>query len=291
MKQKLTSDFLKTAEALASPVRIDILNFLSKEKMNIGQLSEVIERSASVTSKHIRILEETGLVRSVFLPGKSGLQKRVMVAVDRLDILFPERSPEVKHIEEIRIPIGSYLTCQAGVPCGLNRHGQIIGEENHPEAFYGVARTNAESLWFNQGNLMYKIPNPIKRNQEITSLEIEINLAAFHSQILGESLTFKLNDCDFVKIFRNCTIPNLAAPLEIADSEVKESSRICLLIDQYGSWIAKEKVSTVTLAQINLMEEIWALSFAVDNMTAESGIVLFEKHQNEGIVIKVSGFI
>jgi DNA-binding transcriptional ArsR family regulator len=49
--------------ALASPVRRDILEKLMEGSMSVGDLSEPLSISAPAISRHLKVLEETGLIR------------------------------------------------------------------------------------------------------------------------------------------------------------------------------------------------------------------------------------
>lgn len=53
----------KVFSALANPVRRDILEKLMKGSMNVGDLSQPLSISAPAISRHLKVLEETGLIR------------------------------------------------------------------------------------------------------------------------------------------------------------------------------------------------------------------------------------
>jgi DNA-binding transcriptional ArsR family regulator len=62
---KTQSDQLdKIFSALANPVRRDILEkLMEKGSMNVGDLSQPLAISAPAISRHLKVLEETGLIR------------------------------------------------------------------------------------------------------------------------------------------------------------------------------------------------------------------------------------
>jgi DNA-binding transcriptional ArsR family regulator len=62
---KMQSDQLDMVfSALANPVRRDILGKLMEEgSMNVGELSQSHSISAPAISRHLKVLEETGLIR------------------------------------------------------------------------------------------------------------------------------------------------------------------------------------------------------------------------------------
>jgi DNA-binding transcriptional ArsR family regulator len=49
--------------ALANPVRRDILEKLTEGSMSVGDLSQPLSISAPAVSRHLKVLEETGLIR------------------------------------------------------------------------------------------------------------------------------------------------------------------------------------------------------------------------------------
>lgn len=53
----------KVFSALANPVRRDILAKLMEGSMSVGDLSQPLSISAPAISRHLKLLEETGLIR------------------------------------------------------------------------------------------------------------------------------------------------------------------------------------------------------------------------------------
>jgi DNA-binding transcriptional ArsR family regulator len=53
----------KVFSALANPVRRDILAKLMEGAMTVGDLSQPLSISAPAVSRHLKVLEETGLIR------------------------------------------------------------------------------------------------------------------------------------------------------------------------------------------------------------------------------------
>jgi DNA-binding transcriptional ArsR family regulator len=61
LEAALDSDFLK---ALSEPARVQILKALiAKGGQDLGQLSEPMRQERSVVSRHVKVLEQAGLVR------------------------------------------------------------------------------------------------------------------------------------------------------------------------------------------------------------------------------------
>ena len=58
----LMKDFIKVMKALSDPNRVKIVKMLQHKLMCVCELQEALKISQSSVSKHLRILEEAGLV-------------------------------------------------------------------------------------------------------------------------------------------------------------------------------------------------------------------------------------
>lgn len=64
MQLEIDKSSLVVYEALASEVRIKIIQLLSKNKMNIKDLAEELKISSPIVTKHIKKLEDAGLIKT-----------------------------------------------------------------------------------------------------------------------------------------------------------------------------------------------------------------------------------
>ena len=55
-------DFITVMKALSDPVRVKIIKMLQRKMMCVCELQEALQISQSSVSKHLRLLEEAGLV-------------------------------------------------------------------------------------------------------------------------------------------------------------------------------------------------------------------------------------
>src|SRR5699024_2560482 len=83
MQPDISENSLKTFEALASDVRIKIIQLLSDKQMNIKDLASALNLSSAIISKHVKKLEEANLIKTERIPGISGLQKVSILKVDQ----------------------------------------------------------------------------------------------------------------------------------------------------------------------------------------------------------------
>lgn len=57
-------DFIKVMKALSDPNRVKVVKFLQFKKMCVCEIKEALQIAQPSVSKHLKILEEAGLVKS-----------------------------------------------------------------------------------------------------------------------------------------------------------------------------------------------------------------------------------
>jgi predicted transcriptional regulator len=78
----------RVADALSGETRILILKKLSEGEMDVAELAEVLNHSKANISSQIRKLEEAGLVKSAYKPGKRGIKKIVQRTIKEIRIFL-----------------------------------------------------------------------------------------------------------------------------------------------------------------------------------------------------------
>jgi len=61
-KEKSVRSFIRVMKALSDPNRVTILKILGKKELCVCEITAVLELAQSTVSKHLKILEEAGLV-------------------------------------------------------------------------------------------------------------------------------------------------------------------------------------------------------------------------------------
>lgn len=124
----------RLAHALASPVRIRILEALGSRSMSVGELSETLNIPMSTTALAVKTLEEAGIITTETQPGARGSMKLCSRRLDTLSIqLEPEE--EESNVLAQAIPLGGYSQAEGIMPtCGLASKEMIIGEMDAPGA-------------------------------------------------------------------------------------------------------------------------------------------------------------
>ena len=87
MQIQINEEALPVYEALASPVRIKIIQLLSKNKMNVKQIAQALGLSSAIITMHINKLKKADLIKTE----KVGQQKISSLKVDKIEINFPEK--------------------------------------------------------------------------------------------------------------------------------------------------------------------------------------------------------
>lgn len=78
---------LEVAEALTA-TSMRILQLLLKEKLDISTIGTRLDLSEAYISEQIRIMEELGLVKVNYQPGKRGIRKVCETAIKKVTIII-----------------------------------------------------------------------------------------------------------------------------------------------------------------------------------------------------------
>lgn len=284
MKLNLTEQSLPVYEALASHVRLKILNLLSEKPMNIKELAEALSLSSAIMTMHVRKLEQAGLVTSEMARGKNGLQKICSLAVDSIEISLPTQQKDVRPCHRTEIPVGHYSDFQIEPTCGLATVDHIIGSFDDPRHFWDQERIHAGILWFGKGFIEYKIPNYLLSSQQPKELVITMEIASEAPNTNNNwpsDITFALN---------GVKLGFWTSPGDYGDSRGKftpswwhsQTNQYGLLkklrITPEGTYMDGLKISDVTLNEVHIREKQWTFRLSVeDDANHVGGLTLFGK--------------
>lgn len=159
--------------ALASPVRIRILQALGERSMSVGELSQRLDIPMSTAALAVKILEEAGFIMTETQPGLRG---SVKLCSRRLDTMSVHLAPQ-EHTEEnvlaLHMPLGGYSSADGVKPtCGLAGAETLLGEMDNPSVFYSPDRFAAQLIWFRQGSLEYRFAFQQMEYMDIEWLEL-----------------------------------------------------------------------------------------------------------------------
>lgn len=177
MKVNVSIEHMKLFETLSSKTRIRILELLSKGPKNIGELAKLLGVSSAITTRHISLMEEAGIIRTENIPGKRGLQKLCHIAVDQIILSFEHQATD-KEYQLVSIPVGQFSAYEVSPPCGLASLEGYIGVCDDPRYFSDPAHVNAALIWFQSGWIEYRIPSYIISSRPIHSIEISLEICS-----------------------------------------------------------------------------------------------------------------
>lgn len=197
MELKLNNNALHVLKALASDTRIKIIEQLSTNKLNISELSEKTGLSNAIIGKHIRILEDAGIVKTETVPAKSGTQKIVILKIDRVNIHFPQKLYTAYESYQQDIPIGHFSDFFVKPTCGLATTETFIGDYDDPKYFTDPRKHDAAILWFTTGFVEYKVPNMLNETNNLEMIDLSFELSSefpYSNNVWPSDISFALND-------------------------------------------------------------------------------------------------
>ncbi|MEO1772335.1 ArsR/SmtB family transcription factor [Candidatus Enterococcus ferrettii] len=193
MQLDISNDSLPVYEALASAVRLKIIQLLSVNKMSVKELAAELGLSSAIVTMHVKKLETAGLIST----DRLGRSKVSSLKIDSITVNFPKKIYTTYNTSNTSIPIGQYTNFSIVAPCGLATSEDFIGINDHPKYFMDPKRMNAQILWFTQGFIEYQIPNLLEEDQHLEMLEISMEIASefpFSNNNWPSDITFSLNN-------------------------------------------------------------------------------------------------
>ena len=155
MKKQVNTGNVDFFMALASKTRLQIIELLAQQPMNIINLRKKLGVSSAMISKHVKQMEEAGILECETLPGERGNQKICKLALSELTLAF-NPLPEIEQYEEHVIPVGSFVDYTVKPPCGLASSERYIGFLDDTRSFSLPDRSEASLVWFNSGYVSHR---------------------------------------------------------------------------------------------------------------------------------------
>lgn len=297
MQLEIDQSSLVVYEALASEVRIKIIQLLSKNKMNIKELAAELGISSPIVIKHIKKLEDAGIIKTEKVPGKSGLQKLSILKVDHIEINFPKKIFHSFDSYETSVPVGHYTDFDLKPTCGLASDKDFIGPVDDPKYFMDPKRMDAEILWFTQGFVQYSVANFLKKEEKLQQFEISMELSSefpFSNDVWPSDLTFTLNGVE---------LGVWTSPGDFADTRGKLTpewwphnlNQYGLLktirITGHGTYVDGDPMSDISIADLDTSCDRWTLRIEVkEDAKNVGGATIFGKkfgNHNQDILFKM----
>ena len=247
-------------KALASEPRLQILDLIRKQTLNVNEIGEALKLPQSTVATHIAILENAQLINTEAVKAKKGNQKRCSAAFEQIMIQFPKEK-KVSDVLEVEMPIGIFTNYNVSSPSGLCSSDEIIGFLDIPDSFLNPARMKAGLIWCGTGSVEYKFPNnAFYDERKVKKLEFSLELS---SEVPGTNPNWL---SDITLWVNNLEVGTWTSPGDFGDRRGKytpswwklEGSQYGLLknwvITDEGTFIDDVKISDVKLDDLNLKE-------------------------------------
>lgn len=166
------------AKALSSPTRIEILQLLYYNSLNVGEIAERLSIPASSAALHIKILEGAQLINAELQPGTRGSMKLCSRKSDFVTIRLNGMPQNVNETRSVSMPVGGYTGCDVMPTCGLASLEGYIGQEDDARSFFLPERLGAQLLWSSGGYVEYCFPNLLPPGKELKRVSISLEICS-----------------------------------------------------------------------------------------------------------------
>ncbi|GFZ91320.1 transcriptional regulator [Paenibacillus marchantiophytorum] len=274
--------WLPLYEALASDVRLRILDLLGEKQMNVKDLAQTLGLSSAILTMHVKKLEAGGLIHTQLVRKQGGTHKMCTLAVGSIDITLPQFIEQKRAFDEVSIPIGHYTRFDIQPTCGLATAEHVIGQYDDPRFFFEPERMHAKILWFGSGFVEYSIPNYVLPSQTLEEIEISLEIGSEAPGIAENwpsDIHFYVNDT----LLGFWTSPGDSGqgrgqltPAWWADSINQYGWLKVIRITEQGTFLDGQPLSPVTIKDIRMSRNEWTLRLEVP-VTAEhvGGLTLY----------------
>ncbi|MFC3802008.1 ArsR/SmtB family transcription factor [Cohnella sp. GCM10012308] len=290
------SNALRIYEALASEVRLKIIDKLYERERHVKELAEELFLSNAVVSGHIRKLEEAGIVGSKMKRMDGGTYKLCYVKTEFMQIKLSPDAPASLSCHELSLPIGQYTDYEAWPTCGIATTEKVVGQFDNPVCFMEPERVNAGILWMAKGWVEYKLPNYLYKDQRLHEIEISLEIGSEAPRVnenWPSDIRFDLG---------GKTVGVWTSPGDFGDrrgrltpewwhSDVNQYGLMKVLrIKEKGTYIDGQKISGVGLRDIETSAMNWTLRIAAeDTGRGRGGLTLYGKgfgNYDQDIVVR-----
>lgn len=172
------------SKALSSPVRLDILRYLTQNSAIISDVAAHFHLPLSSTALHIRVLENAGLISVQPVPGSKGSQKLCGILVDKIQInMFREKASDTPdYLYRECMPVGCYFDYSVLPSCGMVSEYCDLGFEDNISVFVSPSRYKAQLVWLSCGYLEYRFSNSFLKNNAVNRIKFSFEIC---SEALG----------------------------------------------------------------------------------------------------------
>lgn len=292
-----SSESLQVYEALASEVRLKIIDLLDKREMHIKELAAELFLSSAIVSSHVAKLQKAGIVSSQMKRINGGTYKFCSLSANYMQIKLSNSSDIARKVVEIAVPVGHYTDLQAFPTCGIATTEKLIGYYDDPRYFLDQERVDAGILWFAKGYVEYKVPNYLFMDQTVQEIEVsmEIGSEAPHvNEKWPSEIAFTMNGINLGKWTSPGDFGNMRGRLtpDWWNSDVNQYGLLKVLkINASGTFMDGQQISDITLSDVHWENNQWSFRFsAEDTGRRRGGLTLYGRgfgNYEQDIVFRV----
>ena len=284
MLVEINPDSLEFFQALSSGTRLKIIRMIAEHPMNVKEISEELGISSAIVTKHIKQLENAGIVKSETVPAVRGKQKLCALGIEQAELRFL-RPKQPENYYRTGIPIGQYSRFDVRPTCGLAGAERLIGVVDDPRYFAEPEHVMASMLWFGSGWIEYVFPNYLLRNQRLSSLQISLEIcseAPGYNENWPSDISFEING---VRIGKWTSPGDFGAVRGILTPAwwnygTEYGLLKTISVNGNGSYLDGMKISDVSAAQLSF-EKLRTVTFRVlneEDAVNRGGVSIFGKH-------------
>ncbi|CAM4294284.1 putative transcriptional regulator [Paenibacillus endophyticus] len=289
--------WLPLYEALASPVRLSIINLLAADMMNVKELAEAIGLSSAIVTMHVRKLEKAGIVHTKMVRKQGGTHKICSLAEHSISIELPNPALDLRKVHDVSVPVGHFTEFEVFPTCGIATVDKMIGQFDDPRFFLEPERMNAGILWFGKGFVEYKVPNYLVAGQRPLALEITLELgseAPGVNENWPSDIEFSLNGKDigmWTSPGDYGDVRGRFSPAWWGDRVNQYGLLKVIRIQENGTLIDGQHMSAVSIGEIGLERNFWTFRIEVkEDAVHVGGLTLYGKgfgNYNHDIMFRV----
>lgn len=277
----LSNKSLPVFKALASPVRLQIIDLLCHKSYSVKELAVKLGLSQPITLRHVDQLQEAGIISFK----REGKNKVSRLCITEVLLKLPVAEDTSMQSKRTDIPVGSFVDYSVEPTCGLAESTGFIGKTDDPQYFLDPSRMRAQILWFTKGKVEYDVGNFLMPKDKVKMLTLT---GEFGSEVplsnndYPSDITFTLNGTELL---------TWTSPGDFADTRGKYTpkwtpaefnqygTQLTILISDTGTWIGGNKVNDLTIEDLLPLPRRMKLEIAVKE-TAEhvGGCTIFGKH-------------
>ncbi|WP_438351509.1 ArsR/SmtB family transcription factor [Paenibacillus sp. FA6] len=291
------SESLRVYEALASEVRLRIIDLLDAREMHIKELAGELYLSSAIVSSHVSKLQKAGIVSSRMTRIDGGTYKFCSLSANYLQIKLSSSKGIARKVVEVSVPVGHYTDLQASPTCGIATTDNLIGYYDDPRYFLDPGRVNAGILWFAKGYVEYKVPNYLFQDQIVQEIEISMEIgseAPHFNDKWPSDIGFTMNGIALGKWTSPGDYGKIRGRLNPGwwNTDVNQYGLLKVLkINAGGTFMDGQRISGITLNDVHWANDQWVFRFTAEDISRRrGGLTLFGRgfgNYEQDIVFRV----